>query len=397
MINKKEEIPITNPKLKEVSSSSRILTIGILKERNKDEKRVALTPYAVQTIIGTGHIVLTEKGAGLGANYSDEDYRIAGARISDRKSLIKQSDIIVKIGPLTYEEIQEIPKNKIIFSALHPNTQTKENIELLLKKYVIAIAYEYYQDHRGLNPFTYLMNEIIGSTSIMIAAELLTNTTGGKGIMLGGLTGITPSSVMVIGTDIAAEYAIRIALGLGASVKVFDDDINGLLRMEQLFGQHLFTSSLNRKALTKVLQSADVIINSKIKRHEQSYIITEDMVKLMRSGSVIIDMKIDSGSVIETSVPTTFEKPIFTKYGVIHYCVPNIPSRVSRTASMAISDVLAPILLDICKEGGIIPLIKRSESLRSGTYIFQGILMNLQLAKRFDMDAKDWNIILPLL
>ena len=396
MQGEKNEAPVPQPKLQEVDERFKIMSVGVLKETNKDEKRVPLTPYAIQTLINAGHKVILEKGSGLGANYSDEDFRASGARVLSRNEVLKQADILVKVGPLTLDEIKELPKNKILFSALHPNTQTKENIELLLKKNITAIAYEFYSDQKGMNPFSYLMNEIIGSTSVMIAAELLTNVRGGKGVMLGGLTGLTPSTIMVLGTDTAAEYAIRMALGLGSYVKVFDDDLSGLLRMEQLFGQHLFTSSFNRKTLFKSIQTTDVIINSKIKRHDQPFIITEELVKLMRKGSVIVDMKIDSGSIIETARPTTFDDPTYVVHDVIHFCVPNIPSRVARTASIAISDVLTPILMDICNEGGILPLLKRSPSLRNGTYAFLGMLTNTQLAERFGMDAKDLNLLVAL-
>ncbi len=396
MQERNSEAPIPQPKLQEVDEHLKIMTVGVLKERSRDEKRVPLTPYAIQTLINAGHKVIIETGSGVGANYSDEDFRASGARVLSREEVLSKADILVKIGPLTLDEIRELPNNKILFSALHPNTQTRENIELLLEKNITAIAYEFYADQKGMNPFSYLMSEIIGSTSVMIAAELLTNVRGGKGVMLGGLTGLTPSTIMVLGTDTAAEYAIRMALGLGAYVKVFDDDLGGLLKMEQLFGQHLFTSSFNRKTLYKSIQTTDVIINSKVKRHDQPFIITEEMVKLMRKGSVIVDMKIDSGSIIETARPTTFDNPTYVVHDVIHFCVPNIPSRVARTASIAISDVLTPILMQICNEGGILPLLKKSVSLRNGTYAFLGMLTNTQLAERFDMDAKDLNLLVAL-
>ncbi len=396
MLEEKNNAPVPQPQLQTIDDGTKKMTVGVLKESNKDEKRVPLTPYAVQTLINDGHRVVMEKGCGLGANYSDEDFRKAGAQVVTHKTVLNQADILVKIGPLTINEIRELPSGKIIFSALHPNTQTKENIELLLRKNTTAIAYEFYEDQNGMNPFTYLMNEIIGSTSVMIAAELLSNVRGGKGIMLGGLTGLTPSTVMILGTDTAAEYAIRMALGLGAYVKIFDDDLSGLLRMKQLFGQHLFTSSFNRKTLFKAIKTADVIINSKIKRHDEPFIIAEQLVQLMRKGSVIVDMKIDSGSIIETSKPTNFDNPTYEIYDVIHFCVPNIPSRVARTASFAISDVLTPILMEICNEGGILPLLKKSSSLRNGTYAFLGMLTNIQLAERFNMDAKDLNLLVAL-
>ncbi len=396
MLEQKEYSPVPQPQPEKVEDKNQSFSVGVLKEQNKDEKRVPLTPYAVDQLVSAGFNVYFESGGGLGANYSDEDYRTSGAKVVDRKTVLDNADILVKVGPLTYEEIEKLPRNKVLFSALHPNTQTRENIELLLKKNITAVAYEFYEDSSGMQPFMFLMNQIVGSTSVMIAAELLSNSRGGKGVMLGGITGLMPTTVMVLGTDTAAEYAVRIAMGLGAYVKVFDDDLAGLVRMERLFGQDLFTSSFNRKTLFKTIQTADVIINSKIKRHDQPFIITDDLVRMMRKGSVIVDMKIDTGSIIETARPTSFDNPVYLVHDVIHYCVPNIPSRVARTASIAISDVLTPILKKICQHRSILPVLKQSYSLRKGTYAFLGMLTNTYLAERFGMDAKDLNLLVAL-
>ncbi len=385
------------PKLKETGQQKSGLAVAVLKENMNDEKRVALTPVGVSTLVEQGHRVYVVSGSGLGANYDDEAFRKAGARIVDYKTAINQADILVKISPLTYQEIEQLPNNKIIFSALHPNTLERKTLELMMHKQITGIAYEYFSENDGLNPFTHLMNEIIGSTSVFIAAELLSNIRGGKGIMLGGITGITPSEIIVLGTDTAAEYAIRIALGLGSVIKVFDDDLSGLIRFKQLFGQQLFTSTFNYQVLLKNFQTADVVINSKARKvGEEPFIITEDLVKVMKAGSVIVDLKIDVGSIIETSRPTNFDNPTFVKYDVIHYCVPNIPSRVARTASIAISNVLTPLLGELCKMRDIMPLLKKYTALRRATYTYLGMLTNFDLAQRFKLDARDLNLILAL-
>ena len=388
---------VPKPKLQQVYEHQKKYVVSVLKENQKDEKRVALTPVGVSALTSKGYEVYVVSGSGLGANYDDEDYRKVGAKVVNSHEAIKNGNVLVKVSPFTYEELKQLPNGKILFSALHPNTQTRENIELMLKKNLTAVAYEFFEDENGLNPFVYLMNEITGSTSVMIASELLSNTRGGKGIMLGGLTGVTPSEIIILGSDTAAEYAVRIALGLGSAVKVFDDDLNGLLRLKQLFGQQLFTSTFNHQVLWKYLQSADVVINSKSRNvGEEPFIIDQSMVKIMKTGSVIIDLKIDYGSIIETSKPTNFDNPIYEKFGVIHYCVPNIPSRVSRTASIAISNVLSPLLKELCEVHNILPLLKKYSALRNATYIYLGMLTNVHLGTQFKLDTKDLNILLAL-
>ncbi len=388
---------LPQPQKVKAEQSREQFCVGVLKEDLKKEKRVALTPMGVSILTTKGFKVYVETGSGLGANYDDDAYRNAGAEIVSYQKLIHSANILVKVLPLGISDLQTIPANKIIFSALNPNTLHREVVQLMLLKNHTGIAYEFYTDQSGINPFLHLMNEITGSTAVLIAAELLSNERGGKGVMLGGVTGLTPSEIIVLGTDTAAEYAVRVALGLGAIVKVFDDDLGGLLRFKELFGQQLYTSTLNYMVLHKAFRSADVVINAREKKiHEDSYIIDNDLVKAMKDGAIIIDTKIDVGSIISTSRPTTLENPVYEKYGVIHYCVPNLPSRVSRTASMAISDVLTPVLLRLLENRSILPLLKSNAALRKATYTYLGMLTNTVLAKRFKLDARDLNLILPL-
>ena len=376
---------------------SKNLKVGILKESTKDEMRVPLTPVGAGAIVNAGYKVIMEQGAGLGANYSDADYVKQGITIaSTKRDVINTADILVKIAPFTDDEILMLPEGKTVFSAVHLNAQRKENIVKLQNKKVTAIAYEFIKEQDGFSPFMMMMNQITGSVSVMIAAELLSNASGGKGIMLGGVTGITPSEILVLGTDTAAEYAVRIALGLGSSVKIFDDDLSGLIRMERLFGQHIFTSTFSDKALNKAVSSANVIINSLERKPGEGFKITSGHLGLMKKGSVIVDLKTDAGSIIETSRPTTFDNPTYKIGEVVHYCVPNIPSRVARTASIAISNVLSPIIVDICKAGDILPVLKRSVSLRNGTYLFLGMVTHPQVAERFDLDLRDLNLLVAL-
>ncbi len=385
----------TMPQKIKVPHADKKLAIGILKENSVDEKRVPLTPDDVYAVINEGFEVYMEKGAGLRANFTDIQYSEAGAKIIDDKvRILKDSFIIVKIAPLTLEEIEILPPNKIVFSALNLSTQSTERILKLQEKKVTAIAYELYEDQKGFNPFTHIIGQIIGSSAVMIASELLSNSGGGRGIMLGGLTGMPPTEIVVLGTDISAEYAVRISMGLGSTVKVFDDKMFNFIRFHNIFGQSLFTSTITYSHLKKAVLNADVIINTLERRIGKSHIISEEMVKTMKEGSVIIDLKVDSGSVVETSEITTFDNPTFIKHGVIHYCVPNLASRVAQTSSTAISNLLSTLLIKIMHQGSIIPFLQYDYELRNATYLFKGILTNRRVADYFKISFTDINLII---
>ena len=389
-----EEILQTQPQLVEKEKNNKRITIGVPREMNKLEKRVPLTPLAVSEMVSLGHKIIIETGAGKGANYTDNDYRNAGARISNTKKDVFKSEYIAKVAPFLSKDIEFLHNEQTIFSALHISAQSKDNIQQLVNKNITAIAFEYFKDANNFNPFVHLMSEISGSTSVMIAAELLSNVSGGKGVMLGGLTGIAPTEIVIIGTGTSTEYATRIAMGLGATVKVFDNSISELISIQKNLGRNIFTSTLNHKVLAKALLSADVVINTKEKEYETGYIITNQMVKSMKPDTVIIDLKIDYGSVIETSKITSLEKPTYREHDVIHYCVPNIASRVARTASIAISNILSPLLKQIINSNGIISYMKENSGLRNGTYILKGILTNPSLGNEFDLSSKDINLLM---
>ncbi len=371
------------------------LIVGVPKETSIDERRIALTPDDVFTIKNEGFEVYVESGAGLSANFTDLQYSEAGAKIVKQKSKIyKDAFIIAKIAPLTLPEIEKIGENKIVFSALNLSTQSAERLQKLQDKKITAIAYELFKDKNDFNPFNHIIGQITGSSALMIASELLSNASGGKGIMLGGLTGMPPSEIVVLGTNIAAEYSVRIALGLGATVKVFDRSMASFIRFHNTFGQHLFTSTITYSHLKKAVSTADVIINNLEKRPEKNFLITEEMLISMKEGSVIIDLKVDSGSIVETSEITTFDNPTFIKKGVIHYCVPNIASRVSQTSSTAISSLLSNILIKILHQGSVIPLLQYDYELRNATYMFKGLLTNKIVSDNLNMKFTDLNLII---
>jgi alanine dehydrogenase len=379
----------------EVGKSKKQLTIGIPKEDQKFESRVALTPEAVDQLVNSGHEVLIESGAGDAANYSDTDYSELGGFILDNREAIYKADTILKIAPLSLEEIGLLSERQVVISSLHLNSQTKQFIQQLMQKKVTAIAFENIKDEHNCHPVVRSMSTIAGNTSILIAAEYLSNFRGGKGVMLGGISGITPAEVVIIGAGTAAESAVRAALGLGAQVKVFDSSVHRLSRLQNNIGQRIYTSVFHRQVMERTLRSADVLIGAMyLIEQEPRYIVTEEMVKQMKKGSVIVDISIDQGGCIETSECKTQVDPVFTKHDVIHYCVPNLPSRVARTASIAISNVFAPLLRKMGESGGVKQFLKDDKGVRNGVYIFNGILTNNFIGKHFNIPSKDIDLLM---
>ncbi len=379
----------------EVSKSKKQLRIGIPRESQKNESRVALTPEAVDQLVNAGHEVIIETGAGTPANYSDTDYSELGGFIADNREEVYKSDIILKIAPMLMEEIDLLSERQVVISSLHLNNQTKGFVQTLIQKKTTAIAFENIKDEHNCYPVVRSMSTIAGNTSILIAAEYLSNFRGGKGVMLGGIPGITPAEVIILGAGTAAESAVRAALGLGAQVKVFDNSVHRLRRLQNNIGQRIYTSVFHRQVMERTLRSADVLIGAMyLIEQAPRYIVTEDMVKEMKKGAVIVDISIDQGGCIETSECRNQVDPVFTKHGVIHYCVPNLPSRVARTASIAISNVFAPLLLRMGEAGGIKQFLRDDAGVRNGVYIYNGILTNNYIGKHFDIPSKDIDLLM---
>ncbi len=379
----------------EIKKKRKELLIGIPKEDGVYENRIALTPQAVQLLSDNGHRVMFESGAGNGSNYSDLDYSEAGAEITTDKKRIFQSEIVLKISPFTNNEIGFLSDNQTLMSALHFSSQSREQIYGLMQKRVKAIAFEQIKNEPDYYPIVRSMSEIAGKLSINIAAEYLSKQHGGKGVLLGGITGISPAEVIIIGAGTTAEHAANAALGLGAMIKVFDHSIYKLRDFQHNVGKQIFTSIIQPQALTKALKSADVVIGSMgVDEKNDHYAITENMVQEMKKGTIIIDLNVDNGSCFETSKPTTHKNPVYEKFGVIHYCVPNIASRAARTASIALSNILTPILLKIGDEGGIMSVLKTDRGIRNGVYIFNGILTKQSIGQEFGINSKDINLLM---
>jgi len=392
--NIKEFVTSSKEERLEIKNSFSSLEIGVLKETSFQENRVSLTPDSVSFLCQKGHKVLVESNAGLKSSFLDNDYIKAGAIISSKEDVIK-SDYILKIEPPTLSEIKLMKPNQIVFSAVQLNTRNFEFFDLLLKKNITSLAFEFIKDKMGEFPFVRSMSEIAGKTSILIAGEYLSNEHGGRGLMFGGVSGSISTNVVIIGAGNVAEYACQAALGLGASITVFDDSLYKLKRIQTNVSKSIMTSTLQQSQLLNSLINTDVLIIAKRLEDDSSNIISEDMVKRMKNGSVIIDVSIDQGGCCETSTITNHESPIFTKHGVIHYCVPNIASRVSRSASISISNILCSIINEISFEGGLENSIIKYEYLRSGVYTFNSMLTNQIISNKFSYNFKDLNLILP--
>ncbi len=371
------------------------LFIGLPKETLFQENRVALTPEAVSVLVNSGHDVAVEHNAGEGSFYFDTDYSEAGARIVYDKQELYKAMAIIKSAPISDEEAEWLQPNQVIFSPIHMPILKASMLELLMKKKIIAIAFESIKDDAGTYPIVRSMSEIAGSSAILTAAKYLSNVHNGKGILLGGICGVPPAKVVIIGAGIVGEFAARTALGLGASVKVFDNSIYRLMRLQNNVGRRLFTSVVEPVTLAEELKNADVAVGAlKPVNGITPVVVSEEMVSNMKAGSVIVDVSIDRGGCFETSKMTTHEHPIFKHYDVIHYCVPNIASGVSRTASRAVSNVLMPILQQCADNGGIEALIQAKSGIRNGVYLYKGCVTNAPIAKKFGIKYTDLDLLL---
>ncbi len=381
--------------LLETAIRNRQISIGIPSDIKDDEKRVALTPEAVNLLVEKGNEVFVQQGAGLGANYSDKDYSENGAILIDSAAKVYSADVVIKVAPFTEIECDYLRGNQVVLSFLNVLKLNEEILNKLIRKKVTAIAFEKIRDTNGVMQVVESMSEICGITSILVASEYLSNMHGGKGVMLGGITGVTPTEVVILGANTAGEYAARAAIGLGSTVIIFDNNIQRLRTFQSLLGQRLQTSVFHQQVLKKALKSADVLIGAiELEDLRPWYYITEDLVKNMKKGSVIIDLSIDRGGCIETSECRALHDPVYVKHGVVHFSAWNLPSRVARSASIALSNVFAPLLQSMADSGGITQLLKNDRGLRSGAYLYNGILTNETLGQKFNINSKDLDLLI---
>jgi alanine dehydrogenase len=388
---KQELIP--QPEKLEISKKESKLFIGIPKETSYQERRICLTPDAVNSLTSHGHRVMIESGAGLSSSYTDKEYSDAGAEITLDTKKVMSCPMLLKVEPLSIAEIDIINPETIVISAIQLKTRTKEYFDLLAKKKITALAFEYIKDEDGSYPAVKCLSEIAGTASILIAAEFMSSNQFGKGLLFGNITGVPPTEVVILGAGTVGEFAAKTAIGLGANVKVFDNSITKLRRLQNTLNQRIFTSTIQPKSLLKALRRCDVAIGAMRGKDRSPVVVTETMVEYMKKGAVIVDVSIDTGGCFETSEVTTHEKPIFIKNNVIHYCVPNIPSRYSKSASLSISNILTPFLLQIGDDGGIESAIRFDKGLRNGVYLYHGILTNNAIGEWFNLPNSDINLI----
>ncbi|WP_353181432.1 alanine dehydrogenase [Parapedobacter lycopersici] len=370
------------------------LFIGIPKEISFQENRVPLTPLSVALLIENGHEVVLESGAGNAANFLDHHYSEQGARIVHNKEEVYKANIVIKIAPPTLEEVELMRSGQMLLSSQQPSLMSLELLQALMKKKITALSYEYLRDEGGTLTVVRAMSEIVGATSVLIAAEYLSNVFDGKGLMLGGITGVPPTEMVIIGAGTVGEFAARTAISLGAQVKVFDSSVYRLRRLQNNVGSRVFTSVIQPIVLRKAVISCDVVIGAVRATNGRSpCVISEETVAKMKPNSVLIDVSIDQGGCFETSQITNHAEPVFRKYDVIHYCVPNIASRVARTATYALTNILTPILLDVGEMGSVMNLIWSRPGIRNAIYLFQGHLTNKDMANKFGMTPKDLDLL----
>ena len=370
------------------------LFIGIPKETHFQETRVCLTPDAVSALTANGHRVMVESGAGKGANFKDKDYSEAGAEVTKDTTKVFSCPIILKVEPPSIDEIKLINPQTILISALQLKTQNKSYFKALAEKRITALAFEFIKDEAGAYPAVRSLSEIAGTASILIAAELLSNVNGGNGLMFGNINGVPPTEVVILGAGTVGEFAARSAIGIGANIKVFDNSITKLRCLQANLNQTVYTSTMQPKNIIKALKRCDVVIGAVRGNNRSPIVVTQTMVDNMKPGAVVIDVSIDMGGCFETSEVTTHKKPTFIKHGVVHYCVPNIPAKYSRTASVSISNIFTPYLLKIAEEGGIENSLRFDRGLKNGLYFYHGILTSKPVGEWFDLKYSDVNLLI---
>lgn len=379
----------------EVGRKTKKLTIGIPKETTCGETRVPLTPEAVKILSTYGHEVIIEAGAGISANFTDLNYSENGAVIVQTAKEAFQSDIIIKVSPFSLDEVALLNTNQTILSALHINNYTPDFIRGIMHKKITAIASDGIKDSEKCYPILRSMSALAGSTAILVAAELMSTTNKGKGVLLGSIPGITPAEVVILGASTAAEYAARAAIGLGAEVKIVDHSIKRLTEIQQVLGQRVYTTNFHPQVIEKILKTADVVIATIIPENPKNRIqIGEDLVKMMKQGAVVIDLTVDRGGSFKTSEYKTNSEPPFVKHNVIHYCIPNITSRMARTASIALSNIYTPLLLEMADAPNIKTYLKENPGIRNGVYVFNGLLTNAYLGELYKIPSRDIDLLM---
>lgn len=374
--------------------NAKSILIGIPKEISLNENRIPLSPTSVKLLIANGHQIIIEEGAGKRAGFEDSDYLLAGASVSGDLSQIWACPLLLKLTPPTLNEIGLMKKNACIISCAATFLLSEDMIDTMNQKKILGIGMEYVKDNGGGFPFVRMMAEIAGQMILPIASQLLSSQEDSN-ILLGNVTGVEPSQMVVLGAGHVVEHLAKAAYHSGIQVQVFDKDIYKLQRLKQSLGFPLTTQVIDSENLPKALQSAQVIVGAlRSDTGITPCLVTEEMVSKLKPGTLIMDVCIDQGGCFETSELTTLSHPIFRKYGIIHYCVPNIPSKVGKTASLAISNLLTSFILKSGKTGGVEEMLWQGKSFMKGVYVYKGFVTNPIVGKKFNKPVKEVQLLL---
>lgn len=381
--------------LLKVKEGNKSLELGIPQEISMQENRLCLTPESVAVLTNSGHEIMVETEAGESAKFTDNEYSESGAKIVYSAKEALEANIVLKVEPPTLDEIEMLKPGSTLISALQLGNQSAEYIHALNRKKITAVAFEFLEDKVGGMPVVRAMSEIAGNTVMSIAAHYLSSVSNGRGMILGGITGVPPTRVVILGAGTVGEYAARSAIGLGAQVQVFDNQLYKLRRIKHALGHQVYTSTMDISTLSEALEGADVLIGAiRAEKGTNRVVVTEEMVANMKEEAVIIDVSIDQGGCIETSELTSLKQPIFRKYNVIHYCVPNIASRVARTATTAFSNIFTPILIQMADIGGVEEMMYHFRWFMRGVYTYHGSLTNAAIGKKFNIKFRDLNLLM---
>jgi alanine dehydrogenase len=371
------------------------MNIGVLNESSKIENRAGLSPSGVSLLVERGHTVYVQAGAGLKSGYTNEEYSSLGANIVFTKDeAFGRSDIVLNISPLDEEESKLVKKNHILFGFHHLAVSRKNILDDLLKKNVTMLGYEIVQNNGDELPFIECLSEIAGQMCLVISGHYLQTSQGGRGLVIGGVVSVPPATAVVVGSGVLARSAIKAMLGAGAHTIALGRQMDRLRDLEEMTSGQLVTLIASRYNLTRMVKIADILIGAVLRPGEKAPVmITRDMVRSMKKGSVLIDLAIDQGGCSETSRLTTLEQPIYVDEGIIHYCVPNITSTVSRTSTKVLSNMVVPYLLQIA-ENGIESTLKTNTSLARGVYVYKGQLVRKGVAERFSTSFQELDSLL---
>ncbi|HIY48522.1 MAG TPA: alanine dehydrogenase [Candidatus Barnesiella excrementavium] len=376
-----------------VKPGNRHLSIGLPAEHNGGEKRFPLTPEGVALLTREGFAVLIERGAGEGIKYSDLHYTEAGAQAVEPAEVFR-CDVVLKITPLNEEEASLIRPGGLLLTLLQPQYQSAAVLKVLMQKRVTAVAIDRVADDRGRYLFADILDEIDGRAAIVLASELLSNRSGGKGVLLGGVPGVAAAEVLIVGGGLAGRAAARAASGLGALVRVFDNDFYRLRATQLEVGPSVFTSNMHPHVLENAMRSADVVIGTEVPDRGR---LGMNYVEMMKRGTLLFDLCMDQGGCFETS--SCSEAPcnkVYEQCGVLHYCLSSVGSAVARTASMALSNLLVPLLMELNDPAMLYGHIKTDDRLRNAVYLFGGKLTHKELSLRLGLPYYDMALFMSM-